>query len=288
MQDVKAKARIIRVSEQPALFSKAERFVSKYEAFSCALMQKLCQKSDDVFIILSGQKHIEGVFSFIPSGTVLPCLPEDSRKVRACLKDFFFGKDIWCLSGAKQFVSILKAALMAPLEKSSYKILETRECVLLKSQANLAPTPAPFGADIVQCNVSHAKLLMPLHTAYFKAEVLPYGFSQTEAASFLILERALRTKSVYAVHIVENKKDIFVSKAHISARGKRYLQLGGVYTIPQFRGKGFAKFLLSSLLLENKNAVLYVRKENNAAFALYKKLGFVPFGEYEITYFSFS
>lgn len=271
------------------LFGKAQAFVLAYELFSCALMQKILLRTDDVFVILNAQENVLGVFSFSQGGTILSCLPIVSADVVFALKDFFLQKDVWCLSGKKDFVDTLKTALLEPGEKSAYRIIETRSCLLLRHITLVKKEIACLKtarARIVHCIPQDAPLLMPLHAEYVAEEVLPRGFSQSRAATFLMLEKALKARAVYAVKLREKEKDLFVSKAHITALGSKYLQVGGVYTIPEYRHLGFAQTLLVALLLKNPETtcVLYVRKENVAALRLYTKVGFAPAGEYEVTY----
>ncbi|MGE3728105.1 MAG: GNAT family N-acetyltransferase [Candidatus Sericytochromatia bacterium] len=62
--------------------------------------------------------------------------------------------------------------------------------------------------------------------------------------------------------------------------------IGGVYTPPAYRGKGYGKAcvhgLLAALKAEGKTPCLFYEKHNAPAKALYKGLGFVPHGEWLI------
>ena len=62
--------------------------------------------------------------------------------------------------------------------------------------------------------------------------------------------------------------------------------IGGVYTPVAYRGKGYAKAcvhaLMSALKAEQKIPCLFYEQNNQAARALYKSLGFTPYGEWLI------
>lgn len=60
----------------------------------------------------------------------------------------------------------------------------------------------------------------------------------------------------------------------------------GVYTFPQFRGKGYAPRLIANFALEaalgGLDTCLYVGVNNRAALSAYRRVGFFPAGEYLI------
>ncbi|MCK5198965.1 MAG: GNAT family N-acetyltransferase, partial [Spirochaetales bacterium] len=65
-------------------------------------------------------------------------------------------------------------------------------------------------------------------------------------------------------------------------------QIGGVYTKPEYRNRGISTLLMQMLLngihKSGKKAVLYVKKGNKPALALYRKLGFRIIDEYSAYY----
>jgi predicted GNAT family acetyltransferase len=83
--------------------------------------------------------------------------------------------------------------------------------------------------------------------------------------------------------------DSFASKAGINAEGRCWVQLGGVYTIPACRSKGWAcKAVLSVVEYteqRGKQCALFVREENCAAYHLYRTAGFIPVNSYIIAYY---
>ena len=79
-----------------------------------------------------------------------------------------------------------------------------------------------------------------------------------------------------------------VSKANTNAIGKNWVQIGGVYTLFQFRQNGYAAHTVSVLckriLQARKNIALFVKTKNIPALQLYQKIGFTIHDDYEIVH----
>jgi ribosomal protein S18 acetylase RimI-like enzyme len=68
------------------------------------------------------------------------------------------------------------------------------------------------------------------------------------------------------------------------------IQLGGVWTPPSLRGRGYARNVVAGALLAArsagvKRAVLFTENDNEAAQSAYRSLGFVKIGDYGIVIF---
>jgi L-amino acid N-acyltransferase YncA len=78
-------------------------------------------------------------------------------------------------------------------------------------------------------------------------------------------------------------------RAALSAATVESALVEGVYTPPEQRGRGFGTAgmhaLCERLLRFHKRVVLFVAADNVRAQALYRRLGFVQFGEYRASYF---
>ena len=81
-----------------------------------------------------------------------------------------------------------------------------------------------------------------------------------------------------------NKENKLVSYSAFNAGLPDIVQIGGVYTPPDLRGNGYAKCVLAGSLLEAKSqgvykAILFTSKDNLAAQAVYRGIGFQETGE---------
>jgi len=126
--------------------------------------------------------------------------------------------------------------------------------------------------------------LYPLQEAYEREEVLTPIHEFNAAASRAALARSLELQLVYVA--VEDGR--IVAKAGTNARGFGVDQIGGVYTIPERRGRGLATALMAALLGEIRRAgrcvALFVKPGNAAALALYRALAFREIGDYRADY----
>ncbi|MGE5474442.1 MAG: GNAT family N-acetyltransferase [Ignavibacteriales bacterium] len=80
------------------------------------------------------------------------------------------------------------------------------------------------------------------------------------------------------------KEGKLVSQACIQAVTSRFNQIGAVFTLPEERGKGYAKTVVSELceriIDRNKIPSLFVRKNNTPAVKAYQSLGFKHYMDY--------
>ena len=138
---------------------------------------------------------------------------------------------------------------------------------------------------LIVCKKNDIEKIMPLHLKFVRDEVLPKWHKISPAAELMSAERALKKFYVVAVE----KDGQFISKAQTNAETKNYLQIGGVYTLKEFRNRGYAKVLISQIVkhaLENKKgSVLYVRQNNRYALSAYESSGFFCFDEMSMVYF---
>ena len=79
-----------------------------------------------------------------------------------------------------------------------------------------------------------------------------------------------------------------VAKAQTNARGKTVEQIGGVYTLPQLRSRGFGSQLIEHLsreiIRDGKTVSLFVKDTNHAAINLYRKCNFTVNCNFSIFY----
>lgn len=133
-------------------------------------------------------------------------------------------------------------------------------------------------------------LLFPLQEAYEREEVLTPIHEFNPAACRAALARSLELQLVFvAEEIPARGPRRAVAKAQTNARGFRVDQVGGVFTLPERRGRGAAAALMAVLLAEigraGRGASLFVKPGNAPALALYRGLGFEGIGAYRADYF---
>lgn len=177
-----------------------------------------------------------------------------------------------------------EAEALVPIPPS--KTIEYFLMSLEKEQARGLWT-APTGPDtrVRRAGPPDAGALFPLQEAYEKEEVLidPDHFNPGQCMKSLVL--SLREELLYVLE----RDGRPVAKAATNARGFGVDQIGGVYTVPTDRGKGFARIVMVALLREvfreKSGACLFVKKKNRPAISLYAGLGFKPVTEYAISYY---
>ena len=157
--------------------------------------------------------------------------------------------------------------------------------------ANSAGTglPIPHGFTCVPCSEADVNLLLPLQKEYDSVEVLLPGAKLDVPLCRLNLRKILREQFVLGVRADNADSGFFVAKAGTNAIGLNWVQLGGVCTLPEFRGKGLATFLVNKIALQKlsdgKKTALFVKNKNLPAQKAYKKAGFVPLCPFSISYF---
>lgn len=86
-----------------------------------------------------------------------------------------------------------------------------------------------------------------------------------------------------------HKDGKLVSRVNVHGWSGKYVQVGGVATHPDYRERGFAKQVISAVcrdyLKKDKHVILFCKKDNTAALAVYEKLGFRPIDEFIVAKF---
>jgi predicted GNAT family acetyltransferase len=145
--------------------------------------------------------------------------------------------------------------------------------------------PGPPGVHVRTADAYDAEILFPMQKGYEMEEVVISPAHFNDAQSMKSLRLALREQLVYLAEI----SGVPVSKAGTNARGYKVDQVGGVYTVPEQRGRGLGKAVVSELLKavfsEKQAACLFVKKHNRPAISVYDRLGFSPTTDYTISYY---
>ena len=138
---------------------------------------------------------------------------------------------------------------------------------------------------IMRCTENDIENLFEIERNYLQDEVAVRGQKISDAEVSMRLRQILKNQLYFAL-ISDDK---IVSKAYTNAIGKNWIQIGGVYTLFQFRQNGYAALTVSTLckriLQAHKNISLFVKTKNLPAQQLYQKIGFTFHSDYKIVYF---
>ena len=128
---------------------------------------------------------------------------------------------------------------------------------------------------VERCGAGAVEALFPLQKAYEGEEVLTplHVFDAEGCRAFLA--KSLREQLVFAMGREPGR---FVAKAGTNARAFTLDQIGGVFVLPELRGRGLGRALMEALLAftgrDGRGSSLFVKTTNVAAFALYRGLGY--------------
>ena len=157
----------------------------------------------------------------------------------------------------------------------------------LKYSSNLKSSAQNLDNDdfIMRCTENDMENLFEIERNYLQDEVAVRGQKVSDAEVSMRLRQILKNQLYFALI----SDDRIVSKAYTNAIGKNWIQIGGVYTLFQFRQNGYAALTVSTLckriLQAHKNISLFVKTKNLPAQQLYQKIGFTFHSDYKIVYF---
>ncbi|MCR5495044.1 MAG: GNAT family N-acetyltransferase [Treponema sp.] len=283
-------------------------FLQKNEEICVQLISNLQKNIKNCFVLYldpDSRKEIYGIVSL--KSTILHCLPFSNPQTETALQlDFItsfaiffkengFDKPV-CLNGTYAGSQLILKALeklsLFPAESNSYSLLKldsksfvkkivrnhriNRDLSVLRCKKDL---PAPLFAQ-----------LLNLQIKYELEEVLPSCMEFDEDSCRLRLLNALRKQYVLALSTINQEgRETLIAKAGTNSIGYKHVQIGGVFTLPEERGKHYAFYLLTLLLSKivkmKRIPVLFVKKQNSPASKLYDSLCFEKITDYTIAYF---
>ncbi|MBD2562031.1 MULTISPECIES: GNAT family N-acetyltransferase [Nostoc] len=143
--------------------------------------------------------------------------------------------------------------------------------------------PQALAAAKLQCRLPHPEELELLTEwcAAYNVETL----GQTDTLSLRPAYRVvIEARQAMAMHWVLLAGDTPVSYSAFNASLPDIVQIGGVWTPPALRGKGYAKSVVAGSLLDARSqgverAILFTGHNNQSAQAVYRGIGFLPTGE---------
>lgn len=145
--------------------------------------------------------------------------------------------------------------------------------------------PPVRGLKVVRPRPEQWRRLLPLQLAYEIEEVLLPGAQANPAVSRSTLIESLSHQLV----LVATYRSEVIARVATNARGYRNDQIGGVFTAPEWRGRGVARWLMGHLFAhlaaDSHGASLFVKLTNEAAQELYRTLGFRFVSPFRISYY---
>lgn len=305
------KMQIISVNERT--FSLAQSYLLPIEQ-KCVFLSQLVRKhSPDIYIILdknpdnsnnsdkSSQlinlQNVLGVFYLNKS--LFHCFQNTSKVNIADFTPLFYEiltqnqKSIKNISGEKDgtdfFLEVIRNLSENPdstfPKKINIKQINDYKLMVLPHQ-QFQDSQKLYNDDfIMRCTENDMENLFEIERNYLQDEVAVRGQKVSDAEVSMRLRQILKNQLYFAL-ISDDK---IVSKAYTNAIGKNWIQIGGVYTLFQFRQNGYAALTVSTLckriLQAHKNISLFVKTKNLPAQQLYQKIGFTFHSDYKIVYF---
>lgn len=302
---------IISVNERT--FSLAQSYLLPIEQ-KCVFLSQLVRKhSPDIYIILdknpdnlnnsdkSSQlinlQNILGVFYL--NNSLFHCFQDTSKINIADFTPLFYEiltqnqASIKNISGEKDgtdfFLEVIRNLSENPdstfTKKFNVKQINDYKLMVLPHQ-QFQDSQKLYNDDfIMRCTENDMENLFEIERNYLQDEVAVRGQKVSDAEVSMRLRQILKNQLYFAL-ISDDK---IVSKAYTNAIGKNWIQIGGVYTLFQFRQNGYAALTVSTLckriLQAHKNISLFVKTKNLPAQQLYQKIGFTFHSDYKIVYF---
>ncbi len=228
-----------------------------------------------------GRDEVRECMLYTRHGLLLPVIPlggEDERDIKQILLGL--SPAVHSVMGFGSWVRRIESLMpLPPTTGVEYNLMTLEE-------SGVTPPAAPLSSPVIhRASPADADALFPLQKGYEKEEVVinPHLFNELQCGR--LLKKNLREEMIFFAE----KDGKPVAKAGTNARGFGVDQIGGVYTAPEERGKGYAeavmRVLLTFIFEEKHGACLFVKKKNAAANMLYKKLGFKTVGDFLINYY---
>ena len=302
---------IISVNERT--FSLAQSYLLPIEQ-KCVFLSQLVRKhSPDIYIILdknpdnlnnsdkSSQlinlQNVLGVFYLNKS--LFHCFQDTSKVNIANFTPLFYEiltqnqTSIKNISGEKDgtdfFLEVIRNLSENPdstfTKKFNVKQINDYKLMVLPHQ-QFQDSQKLYNDDfIMRCTENDMENLFEIEKNYLQDEVAVRGQKVSDAEVSMRLRQILKNQLYFALI----SDDRIVSKAYTNAIGKNWIQIGGVYTLFQFRQNGYAALTVSTLckriLQAHKKISLFVKIKNFPAQQLYQKIGFTFHSDYKIVYF---
>lgn len=273
--------------------SKAINFCLPYEEFSVNLVDFLKQEEKRFFSNLKDMKmflldeRIIGIASVNTHNFFIYCFNFCNEELFKLIASSFDFNSIYAIMGEAGFQTQLLIFLSKTLNIAVKTVVPYILMTRPKNKLTLLPPPLlTDNVKIIKASCKDANNLLDLQIGYESEEVCQGKSEFPRCISLMNLEHILKNEITYFAKV----GNLCVSKANTNAQGINYTQIGGVYTLPECRGKGIASCVVNSLIeyihkKEDKSVNLFVKTNNAKAIEMYKKLSLKEKGKFLISYF---
>lgn len=164
------------------------------------------------------------------------------------------------------------------------ELYESKDTLFCLDLSNYISSPQPFVRLLTE---SDYNLWKPLRLAFIKEEGFPNDFTDEQ---WLNLFREKVDKKIIWGYF---KEDRLISTADLNAKASDLGQVGGVYTLPRYRRKGYSKTVMKQLLYDAKEKhhikklIIFTGEKNLPALNLYIDLGGIQKGYFALLFGSF-
>lgn len=274
-------------------FPLIKAFIKPYEEMCVLLASYVRRRSDKIYVIVKNKEKVltsldDIIGVLYVDSTLFHCIPNllllDSVYMLKFILKLSKVKKIKCISGEADgtdfFLNLFKVK-----ERKAYQINDYRLMVSTTLPYTVIK-PLAKKEHIIRCTENDMDELLTIQRKYIKEEVAPKGKSISDLEVAMSLRQILRGQLCLALF----SNNEVVAKANTNAIGIDWIQIGGVYTHPFHRRKGYALHLVCSICRRavrlNKQVSLFVKEKNIPAIRLYKKIGFDEREYYKIAYFN--
>ena len=227
---------------------------------------------------------VDGIILVTGNGILLHCIRENIELGRysPAIARFLSRIPVRCVIGDRDHSLFLESFLPGkPSREVDYRLMVYEPDA--SGAAGSRPEP-PAGIEFARCTALDTERLLPLQESYEKEEVVPPGDPVDREAVKIALRANLGKQRIF----MAREGDRAVAKAGTNALGLAWVQLGGVFTEPEWRGRGIAASLVSHIAnLETeagKRIALFVKLTNEPARRAYDRAGFKPDTFFRISY----
>ncbi len=233
------------------------------------------------FKLIRSLDKIIGVFCLTRNGTLL---------IEAIVKEPIF--DIILASCQEEVFPITGLVGNWDFCNSFWKFLKNQKIIFKENfiskeilySVDLSKMSIPTQTNVRLLSESDYPLWKPLRLDYIKEEGFPNNLNDTQLKEFF-LDKA-KKKITWGFFL----NDKLVSIADLNAKALDLGQVGGVYTAPNFRQKGYSKSVMCQLLLDAKELhslrklIIFTGEKNVAAQKLYISLGVKQIGNFALLF----